>query len=223
MMSTQSSEYDWFFEIPWVQTPNFRLLNGWSFLTFFWRFKDFHQRCKASINLVCKSSSRHFIENVLVPGSEELWDKFADRCKLVFWQVKASLFLPCDDVIIRDFRFNENISYYPVVDSFSNNYWKFQQVEIWTNGANIGCFATKICSFCYIPTTVMYITVFFSKKCSNKLYGCITFLFKSFTVSFSSEQAIHSRRAPQLHFPTVNVSKFAQHYLELFLKILMKE
>ena len=69
----------------------------------------------------------------------------------------------------------------------------------------------------------MYITVFFSKKCSNKLYGCITFLFKSFTVSFSSEQAIHSRRAPQLHFPTVNVSKFAQHYLELFLKILMKE
>ena len=39
---------------------------------------------------------------------------------------------------------------------------------------------------------------------------------------FSSEYAIHSGRAPQLHFPKVNVSKFAQRYLELFLKILMK-
>ena len=72
-------------------------------------------------------------------------------------------------------------------------------------------------------TTVMYITVFYRKKCSNKCYGCITFLFKLFAVSFSSKHLIHSGQVPQLQFPTVNVSKFAQHYLELFLKILIKE
>lgn len=44
----------------WVQTPIFRLLNGWSFLTISWRFKDSHQRPKAGTKLVCKSRSRQF-------------------------------------------------------------------------------------------------------------------------------------------------------------------
>ena len=168
----------------------------------------------------------NFIENILVP--KELGSNSETNLQTgASWSFdklnKASLFWPCDDIINRDFGFYEKIPYYPLVDSFRSNSWEFLtgwDLYPW-------CKYWLLCnqnllSLLYTYNSNVYNRFFPLKMQQQTLWLYITFLFKLFTVSFSSEYAIHSGRAPQLHFPKVNVSKFAQRYLELFLKILMK-
>ena len=99
----------------WVQTPIFRLLNDWSSWPFLGGLRIPTEDPKQVQAWSVKVGLQNFIENILLP--KELGSNSETNLQTVAnWSFdklnKASLCWPCDDIVNKDFGFNEKIPSY---------------------------------------------------------------------------------------------------------------